>query len=511
LKSTVNLLPDARVWLWLSCIALAVAVFYRAGLDQRPVHTDEAVNAVITAERLENGTYQYDPHDRHGPSLSWLESYVFKFHGVKSLSQMDSATLRLSSVFTVAATVLILGLLPEFISGATMASALLLALGAPFVFYGRYGLHEPILIFSTLLLIGSLSRFWLTGHLRWALLVGLSAGLAICTKESALISFLCLGLSYFILVKIKSTRTTLMNLKSNLVDEKRVRFSISLVILVISIVTLLGYSSMGQNPSGFYDFFKSLPLLTHRAAGSGHEKPWFTYITWLIKPTELSFPFFGWIVLLFGAVGAVRSFLPNSTASLIQFLVIYGLLILTIYSLTPYKTPWLMLEFLLPAVVVAGYGMASIWNFPENKPNPILQRSVTLLTLFLLIRQTDRLCFRYQNDSQNPFCYSGTSPDLERLSKRLDYVASLNQTTSPFIIAVVSKDYWPLPWYLRQFNHVGYFTELPDHLNQNAVISSLEEAQRIAQKLGKTWTQEFIGQRQDMLLVLFTPEDAHRG
>lgn len=511
MKSTVNLLPDARVWLWLSCIALAVAVFYRSGLDQRPVHTDEAVNAIITAERLENGVYQYDPHDRHGPSLSLLESYVLKFHGIKSLEQMDASVLRLSSVFTIAGAVLILGLLPEFIPGATIGAALLFAFGAPFVFYGRYALHEPILIFATLLFIGSLSRFWITGHLRWALMMGLSAGLAICTKESALISCLCLALSLLILIKINSSRLALINLRSNLIDEKRLRFAISLIIIVSSLVALLAYSSLGQNPSGFYDFFKSIPLLIHRAGGSGHEKPWFTYVAWLIKPTELSFPFFGWIVAVFATLGAIRSFLPSSKAILIQLLTIYGLLIFTIYSFTPYKTPWLMLEFLLPAVLVAGYGMASVWNFPDNKINPVLQRSITLLVIFLLVRQTDRLCFRYQNDTQNPFCYSGTSPDLERLSKRLDYVASLNQTTSPFIIAVVSNDYWPLPWYLRTFHHVGYFSDLPSNLNQSAVICSLDKAPHIAEKLGKHWIQEFIGLRQDMLLVLFTPEDSHRG
>ena len=131
--------------------------------------------------------------------------------------------------------------------------------------------------------------------------------------------------------------------------------------------------------------------------------------------------------------------------------------------------------------------------------------------IFLLVRQTDRLCFRYTSESQNPFSYSSTSPDLERLPLRLNHVAATATANKPFIVAVVSKDYWPLPWTLRSFNHVGYFDQLPETLEVSAVISSLEYAPTVAKQLGKNWVQEFVGLRQDVLIVLFTPESSHSG
>ena len=53
--------------LLLACI---VALALRCPLlDQRPMHNDEAVNAVKFGQLWEGGVYRYDPNEYHGPSL----------------------------------------------------------------------------------------------------------------------------------------------------------------------------------------------------------------------------------------------------------------------------------------------------------------------------------------------------------------------------------------------------------------------------------------------------------
>ena len=42
-------------------------------MEDRPMHADEAVHAVILGEMLETGVYRYNPHDSHGPTLYYLE------------------------------------------------------------------------------------------------------------------------------------------------------------------------------------------------------------------------------------------------------------------------------------------------------------------------------------------------------------------------------------------------------------------------------------------------------
>jgi len=51
-------------------IALTAALALRlARLDVRPMHHDEANQAVKFGTLLEHGEYRYDAHDHHGPTL----------------------------------------------------------------------------------------------------------------------------------------------------------------------------------------------------------------------------------------------------------------------------------------------------------------------------------------------------------------------------------------------------------------------------------------------------------
>ena len=56
---------------WLPIALLTLAAFWLRGRDLagRPMHSDEANQAVKAGELLETGHYAFDPHDHHGPVL----------------------------------------------------------------------------------------------------------------------------------------------------------------------------------------------------------------------------------------------------------------------------------------------------------------------------------------------------------------------------------------------------------------------------------------------------------
>ena len=57
----------------LVAIALTAGLALRlARLDVRPMHHDEANQAVKFGALLERGEYRYDAHDHHGPTLYYL-------------------------------------------------------------------------------------------------------------------------------------------------------------------------------------------------------------------------------------------------------------------------------------------------------------------------------------------------------------------------------------------------------------------------------------------------------
>ena len=76
--------------------AVASAVLFRAPeLRLRPMHHDEANQALKFGALLENGEYRYDKADHHGPSLYYLSLPVAAAAGRKTLASLDETVLRL--------------------------------------------------------------------------------------------------------------------------------------------------------------------------------------------------------------------------------------------------------------------------------------------------------------------------------------------------------------------------------------------------------------------------------
>src|SRR5260221_11152214 len=69
-------------------IALGLLVAMGAGialrctrLDVRPMHNDEAVNAIKFGRLWEQGTYKYDPNEHHGPTLYYAQVALARVTG----------------------------------------------------------------------------------------------------------------------------------------------------------------------------------------------------------------------------------------------------------------------------------------------------------------------------------------------------------------------------------------------------------------------------------------------
>ena len=60
-----------RVFVIIALMVVALA-FRLPMLNNRPMHTDEAVNAIKFGTLLEQNRYEYDPGDYHGPTLNYL-------------------------------------------------------------------------------------------------------------------------------------------------------------------------------------------------------------------------------------------------------------------------------------------------------------------------------------------------------------------------------------------------------------------------------------------------------
>src|SRR3978361_2076402 len=64
-------------------------------LNLRPMHADEANQAVKTGELIESGHYAFDPRDHHGPTLYYAALPLAWLRGERTLASLTETTVRL--------------------------------------------------------------------------------------------------------------------------------------------------------------------------------------------------------------------------------------------------------------------------------------------------------------------------------------------------------------------------------------------------------------------------------
>lgn len=487
-----------KLSLWLGLVVLgAAALGLRClHLEDRPMHTDEAVHAVILGEMLESGVYHYNPHDSHGPTLYYLSYPILRTLGVHDLKEMEAWHLRLISALIGTTTLLLLALwAKELGTGAVIAAATLFALAAPFVYYQRYFIHEGLFVLLILLLLRCLWSWYSNSHsIRPAIITGIVTALLFATKETSPLVIIALALAACGLWLMQKNRTEFTH-----PFLKEIGWAFFAFVLVF----MLFYSSFGTNLHGFIDFFSAQLRFVHRAGGEGHEKPWWTYLSWLLMPNFYTMPWSGLIIFGLAAFGAIRCW----KQLLVRFLFFFTLALGMIYSVIPYKTPWLEIDLLAPAILLAGVGANAIFQVTERF------RFVFILTTALVFlglgRETWQTCFAHAADARNPLAYSPTAGDIDQLVTRIGQLQKTYPHDSANIVQVISTDYWPLPWYLRRLQPVGYWNTIPENITGDILVTSPDLLPALQSKIGPEWKIDYFGLRADVLAIVLSRPGPH--
>ncbi len=121
------------------CALAGALVFRLARLDVRPVHPDEANQAVKFADLLERGDYRFDPRDHHGPTLYYLTLPAARLAGTRSLAALDETELRaVPALFGAGLLVLLLLFAGGLSREAILSAAFLAAVSPAMVYYSRF-------------------------------------------------------------------------------------------------------------------------------------------------------------------------------------------------------------------------------------------------------------------------------------------------------------------------------------------------------------------------------------
>jgi uncharacterized protein (TIGR03663 family) len=483
-------------------------------LDRRPMHGDEAVHAVKFQELWENGRYRYDPHEFHGPTLNYFTLPAAWLGPAHSFAETTETTYRIVPALFGAALVLLLLLLADGLGRpAAVIAGVLTAVSPAMVFYSRYYIQETLLVFFTLGALAAGWRYVRSGRLGWAILAGGCVGLMQATKETSVIAYAAMAMGGGLTWAWGRMRDPQLRLASSPrwpPPPAHLAAAAGAAILV----AILFFSSFFTNFQGTLDAIRTYqPWFGRSGTGSVHAHPWHYYLHLLAEVRLGNGPF--WTEALIPALALTgfgwslssRAALPAGLdRNCVRFIGFYAVCLTLAYSLIPYKTPWCLLSFLDGMILLAGVGAVVLVRAARLLPVQIGVTIALLAGAAHLAWQADRAVGEYGADNRNPYVYAHPVADVVRCAEKVEAVARARPRGRDLIVKVVATggDYWPLPWYLRKFQHVGYWSAMPEDIAAPLVIGSADLDEALTKKLNATHLMTgFYGLRPTVMLQLW--------
>lgn len=490
-----------RAWRISAVVIFVIGAALRLyDLNLVPLHHDEGVNGNFLVRLVREGAYQYDPANYHGPTLyyfaaiiPWTTRLLFGANAREHYG-LTTFTIRLIPVLFGLGTIVLVFLLRRRLgSVATLAAGLLLAVSPGAVYLSRYFIHETLFVFFTLGIVVALVWCYDTRNPGYLIPAAASAALLFATKETAMISAGVLIISLVLTsVYMRVTRTTFSpggkrnrpragwsDIVEDFGGSATVWANIGLAAFVFLALYLLFYSSFLSNNKGIADSLQTFAVWS-KTGTQAHVHPPSMYVIWLL---HMESP-----LLLLGAMGAAVVVLkPKNATALFCALWAFGLI--AAYSLIPYKTPWLVLNFVVPLALISGYTIQAIYELDQRQLR--LAAVVLLVAVALATYQSLDLNFvHYDNDDPKyVYVYAHTTRGALELVDQVERIAKQNQGGQTGI-TIVSPDYWPLPWYFRNFSRVGYYGRLAA-TSEPIIIANENQKQDVDENYGQFYQQVF--------------------
>ena len=453
----------AHIWQAACLVILVAAAALRLyHLSLKPLHHDEGVNAYFLERLFRQAIYQYDPANYHGPSLYYFALLISSFMEIFSRPyELTTTAIRLvPALFGIATVVLLLSLRKQVGDIGVLAAAALVAVSPGAVYFSRDFIHEALLVFFALAVPVAMLRYRDTLKPRYLMLASAAAALMFATKETAAISAIVLLLALLATFSCSRSRVLVTaNAEGSKPDNSgplprahglgRAVLPWLLAAAVFSVLYALFYSSFLADPRGIYHGIETFKYWV-KTGSQQRRAPWYTYLRWML---EAELP-----ILVLGIMGTVLVvWRRRDRFALFAGFWAWGLL--AAYSLLPYKTPWLTLNYIVPMAITSGYAVQAAWDWVRQLANDHLsQLMLALMALVLLASVTQSITlnfFRY-DDALLPYVYMQTRREFISMVEEINMIAARSGSGRHTAIIVTSRDYWPLPWYLRDYSYVGY-------------------------------------------------------
>jgi len=486
-----------RVWR-ISAAAIVVfgALLRLLYLALVPLHHDEGVNGNFLVSLVRQGTYTYDPNNYHGPTVYYFAAiipWVARFLGgatARDTYGLTTFNIRLvTAAFGIATIVLALMLRRRLGSTGALSAAALIAISPGAVYLSRYFIHESLFVFFTLGIIVALLKYYDSGASVYLILAAIATALMTATKETwiingpvLLIALITTTVYFWLRGKLRGRKFENAGESGEFLERFGGPISVATVGLmaftVFIVVNVLFYSSFFTNyPKGVNDALLTLSLWRKRT--HEHEHPFSQYFIWLVQEEGL--------LLFLGGIGAlIAVWRADNRFAVFIAQVAFGLLVA--YSLVGYKTPWITLNFIVPLALTAGYTLEVFYRKLRDFEQPWFFLAPAILMVAFCGYQVYQLNFVHYDDDQYVYVYAHTRRETLVMLDQIDRVANQLKSGYDTGVAIVSPEYWPLPWYFRDFKRVGYYGKVVS-TTEPVIIGQTGQEEEIKATFGEQYQQ----------------------
>ena len=552
-------------------VAFIAAVLRFFDLPLKPFHHDEGVNGFFLTSLFRNGVYHYDPQNYHGPTLYFFaqaSSYLFGLNdfgvrfvpalfGVLCVVGILSLRPYLGSIGALTAALLIAvspGMV--FISRYFIHEMLFVffTFGVPlavvkFIERNRVG-SVAVGIMTVLLLVcllpgtlnfanqiggenielKNIARIgfflleagivfllirsllgWENGRPIYLLLVAAAAALAFATKETAFISFgvmLIAVVCIIVWLKIwqpdkkptwsEPVELGFKNFRSSFDTSNSAILTANLSIIIFAYIAALFFSSFFTYSEGIDRAFEAYALWAKTGSKDHTQNGLYAYFSWLWAMEAA--------LLMLGAIGAIIA-LTKARHRFAMFAAFWAWGLFAAYSLIPYKTPWLAINFILPLGIIAGYGINELATSRE-KVKRVAAVLLLPAALGLATYQSIKLNFYDYDDNSKTYVYAHSKREMLDLIGTVNRVAEVSGKGKDTGIIIASPDYWPLPWYFRDYQSAGFYGQITPTETAEIIIGSVTQTAELEREYGLRY--DSIGTyplRPGVDLVLYVRKD----
>lgn len=478
-----------KKWFW--CCAVLILLlsaflhFFR--LENRPPHHDESINGWFI-ERLLNDPkdYTYSPEHYHGPTFFYLGGFSAKVFGLKLFS------LRLvTALFGFALCFAPLLLFRELGPVGVLIAMFLFSTCPAFIFYSRYAIHETLLVaFFTYFAI-FLYRYVFYTERFLLYIAAILFGFACATKETVVIytAGVCFGLACALLFQVKPPRPLLGWLKKRFINRD---FYIDLAYFaVLFAIGLLLFFKRSEVIAFFKSYFFYAKLGTKH---TGHEKPWPYFFQY--------FPRDEWFLLLGAFGGSVYAAVRRTRFSL--FCVAWALVVFTAHAVIPYKTPWIIINLMLPLVFLTAEWVNAMWMASKGNSEKGLVVLCVGVLAFFTVQKAYSYSFVEFYEPTNRYAYVQTIESARTIANKIKSILDLNPEEQ---VDFLSDPEWPYPFLLAGYKKVYYWRKIVDPISAKIVVARDSQYAEVLPKLKKNYSEEKFTVRPGLDMVLFIAED----